>query len=601
MKLPTKSLLGITAAAVALAGCGLGPFAPLRNNGGDRYRTHSGIPVSPGAPDMGQQPLVPQDPSVVGQRVKLSVLYTSDMHSRIEPFADDYYHKTYAGKGGFARLATRIKELKRLNPNTVLLDSGDYLVGTPYFNYFRGEAEMKAMNLLGFDAITIGNHEFDGGVDTLRKALTNYQGRRISTNIAFEPELAQRYAVIKAGNIRVGVFGLLTDVNGLVTPPNFAGARYYDPIEAARAAVAKLEKEADVIVAISHVGTIPPWTDEESIPEAHDPHSELTEAEEGGGISDEKIAAAVPGLDVILSGHTHLMIKRPKVVASGGKRCHIVSAGYGGGFLGKFDIDLLDGEVVGANNNLIAVDRTVAPDPQVQAVVEPYRAHLEPIIKETIGMASGDFRRYASRDVESSLNNLVADATLDAARKVNSKVDFAISSSGTPRNHILSGPITVEDVFYATPWDNRIEIVTVKGSVAKEMLRIQRRAKENKRHAVSNVTYTLIPASGGKQRIQDVKVGGQPFDESRTYLVAVTDYMAEGGGGFSMLPGQPRQSSGVIQRDGLIAYIRASGTLKPATGRIKLRSKADAVVAWVVESLSTPFRMLDPAYADFAI
>lgn len=598
MKLPLQSLLGVAAIAVAVAGCGLGPIAPLRGGGTANYRTHSGIPVTPGAPDLGQEPLVPQDPDIVGKRVKLSVLYTTDIHSRVDPFSDDYYHKTYAGKGGIARLATRIRELKQLNPNTVLLDSGDYLVGTPYFNYFRGEAELKAMNLLGFDAITIGNHEFDGGVDALRKALGHFQGRRIATNVTFEPELAQRYAVIKAGKVRVGVFGLLTDVNGLVTPPNFAGARYYDPIAVAKAAVSKLEKEADIIVAISHVGTIPPWTDEESIPEAHDPHSELSEAEEGSAISDEKIAAAVPGLDVILSGHTHLLIKRPKIVASGGKRCHIVSAGFGGGFVGKFDVELLDGEVVGGSNNLVPVDGTVTPDPRVQAVVEPYRAQLEPIVKETIGVANGDFRRYGSRDVESSLNNLVADATLDAARKVNPRVDFAISSSGTPRNHILSGPITIEDVFYATPWDNRIEIMTVKGEVAREMLRIQRRPKESKRHAVSNVTYTLIPAPNGNQRITDIKVGGQPFDESRTYLVAVTDYMAEGGAGFSMLPGQPRQSTGVIQRDALIAYIRARGTLKPQIGRVKVRPRADTLVAWVVQSLSNPFHVLDPVHVE---
>ena len=594
-------MLGLTTVVVAAAGCGIGPWSPLRTAGADRYRAHAGIPVTPGAPDLGQQPIVPQDPAIVGTRTKLSVLYTSDMHSRVDPFADDYYYKMYAGKGGMARVSTKIKELRKLNPNTVVLDSGDYLVGTPYFNYFRGETEIKAMNLIGFDAITIGNHEFDGGVETLRKALSGYKGSRISTNITFEDELAQRYTVVKAGSIRVGILGLLTDVNGLVTAPNFNGAKFYDPIQAAKAAVAKLEKESDVIIAISHVGTIPPWTDEESAGGVPDPHEEVPEDQESAQISDEKIAAAVPGIDVILSGHTHLLIKRPKVISAGGKKCQVVSAGFGGGFLGKFDIEVLDGEITGATNNLIPVNRTVASDPTVEAVIGPYRAQLDPIIKETIGVASADFRRYSSKDMESSLNNLAADATLASARKFNPQVDFAIVSSGTPRNYILAGPITVEDVFYALPWDNKVEIMTVKGDMAKEMLRIQRRPRDIKRHAVSNVTYTLIPGSNGNQQIQDVKVGGQPFDPSKTYVIAVTDYMADGGAGFTMLPGQPRQSTGLIQREGVISYIRERGTMKPETGRIKVRGAAGTVVAWMIQSLSTPFHVLDGLHADQAI
>lgn len=566
---------------LAAAGCGVGRLGSLQGTVPETYRAHGGIPVEPTAPDLGQQPPIAQDPAVPGQRIPLSLLYTSDMHSRIEPFADNYYHKTYAGKGGLARVASLVRQLRAQQPNTALLDSGDYLVGTPYFNYFKGDVEMKAMNLIGFDAVTIGNHEFDKGVPELRRVLSGYQGRKLSSNVTFQPEMADRYAVFRAGNLRVGVFSLLTEVNGLITPPNFAGARYHDPIATARAAVARLEKEADVIVCISHVGTVPPWSDEErDRPEAHE------DDHEGAlNVSDEKIAAAAPGIDVILSGHTHLLIKNPKQITSGGKKTLIVSDGFGGGFLGKLDLVVQDGEVVSASNNLMPVDRGISPDPQVTAAVAPYKAQLDPVIKQIIGKATGDFRRYSSKDVESSLNNLIADATFAAARKANPETDFALVSSGTPRNHILGGKVSVEGVFYALPFDNRIQIVTVPGEVAREMLRIQRRAKETKRHAVSNVTYTLVPAADGKHQIRDIKVGTAAFDPKREYRIAVTDYMADGGAGFAMLPGMPRQDIGVLQRDALLEHIRVAGQVTPQTGRIKIRGRADDVVGWLLDRL----------------
>ncbi len=579
--LKVRGLVGLGVALLATAGCGMSRIGPLQGSHAEALRAHGGIPVDPGAPDLGQQPPIAQDPAVPGQRVPLSLLYTSDMHSRIEPFADNYYHKVYAGKGGVARLATLVRQLRQQNPNTAVLDSGDYLVGTPYFNYFKGDVEVQAMNLIGFDAITIGNHEFDKGVPELRRALSTYQGRKLSTNVTFEPELAQRYAVFKAGALRVGVFGLLTEVNGLVTPPNFAGARYYDPIATAKAAVAKLEKEADVVVCISHVGTVPPWADEETDrPEAHEDDHEAA-----NHVSDERIAAEVPGIDVILSGHTHMLIKNPKTIPSGGKKALIVSDGFGGGFLGKLDMIVQDGTVVGATNNLLPVNSAVAPDPKVTAAIAPYKAQLDPVIKQVIGSGAGDFRRYSKGEVESSLNNLIADATLTAARKAIPKVDFALVSSGTPRNHILGGQITVEGVFFALPFDNRIQLVTVPGDMAREMLRIQRRAKETKRHAVSNVTYTLVPVSGGKQEIRDVKVGGAAFDVKREYVIAVTDYMADGGAGFAMLPGMPRQDIGVLQRDALLDYIREKGKITPQTGRIKTRGSAD-LVGWLLDRLT---------------
>ncbi|MBM3268731.1 MAG: bifunctional metallophosphatase/5'-nucleotidase [Candidatus Sericytochromatia bacterium] len=533
-----------------------------------------GIPTTPGAPDFGQQPVLQQDPSIVGQRVPITFMYTSDIHSRVEPFAQSFYQRTYAGKGGFARLASMVKGLRQSEPNPTLLDSGDYLQGTPYYNFFKGEVELRLMDKLKYDAITIGNHEFDSGMGALRQVLSSYRGRVVTSNMTFAPELAARYAVFKAGNLRVGVFGLMAQVDGLIAPPNFLGARYYDPVVVARAAVAKLRKEADVIVCISHVGTTPPYSDEsvESTNHEHD-QEDVDDFHDEAGTSeapqyaDEKIAAQVQGINVILSGHTHMLVKNPKVVRSGNWQTYIVSAGFGGGYLGKANAEIQDGRVVSFKNDLLPVNAAVPEDPAIAADIAPYKQRIDGKLKVKIGEATDVFKRYGSADIESTLNNLIADATLAATRKV-AKIDFAISSSGTPRSNMAAGPLTLEDAFFTLPFDNKLAIVQVRGDVAAEALRIKRRPREMKRHAVSNVTYALVP---GTDRIKNIMVGGEPLDPKRTYTIAVTDYMAEGGSGFAMFIGANRKDTGIVQRDALINYIREAGRITPEAGRISPR------------------------------
>jgi 2',3'-cyclic-nucleotide 2'-phosphodiesterase (5'-nucleotidase family) len=556
------SILALGVAALPL-GCGLNaPWqGALGRDGG--YNIHGTgkdreIPLSPGVPNLGQQPVIPRDAAMDG-KANCSIVYTNDIHSRVDPFPTDFYYKFYAGKGGFGRIATAIRDLKAQNPATIAVDSGDYLQGTPYFNFYKGEVEMKLMQAAGFDAITIGNHEFDNGVEDLRKVLPFYKGTLITTNMTFSPEVAHRYTVKKVGNVRVGMFALLTEVNGLVSAPNFKGAKYYDPIKVAQAAVAKLRKESDVVVLLSHMGTVPPYQEE-----GGDDHEVEDEQ-----ITDEILAERVPGIDVIVSGHTHVMIKNPKVIRNkrNGAKTFIVSSGMGGGYLGKADLNFDQGRLVGINNSMIPLTASVPNAADVESMVSPFRTNMDQTLKVNIGEAQGTFKRYGTKDTESTLNNLIADATLWAARTKNPKVDFAVMSSGTPRNHIMAGPISVEDVFYALPFDNKIDIVEVNGKQALEMLTVQRRPTDNKRHSISNVTYTLLKNFGP---IKDVVIGGQPLDLNRKYVVAVNDYMAEGSSGFTMLPGNPRVQTGILQRDALINYIKAQKVLAPETGRIKL-------------------------------
>ncbi|MEB3330070.1 MAG: bifunctional UDP-sugar hydrolase/5'-nucleotidase [Candidatus Sericytochromatia bacterium] len=574
-RLTRRRALGLAltvTALVATLGCGArggfwGAAGRVPAAYGVRGAVKREIPVTPGLPDLGQQPVLPKDPAV-DTRAQFNLLYTNDIHSRVDAFPTNFYYSFYAGKGGFGRIATAIREFKAQHPNTLAVDSGDYLQGTPYFNFFKGEAELRLMNAAGYDAITVGNHEFDNGVAGLQAVLPHYKGALITTNMTFDQDVGVRYAVKRVGNVRVGMFALITEVNGLISAPAFQGARYYDPIKVAKAAVAKLRREADVVVVLSHMGTVPPYAE----PGAKAPEAELGadhEVEEEQ-ITDEEVARRVPGIDVIISGHTHVMIKRPKVIRHALGRTHIISAGMGGGYLGQATINLSGGRVTQVANTMIPLTAAVPAAPDIEAVITPYRQVVNRTIKEEIGKATGTFKRYGTNDVESSLNNLIADASLAAARKVKPETAFAVMSSGTPRSPLPAGRLTIEDCFYALPFDNRVVLMQVTGQQAVEMLTIQRRTTDHKRHAVSNAAYTLLRNAGP---IKDVRIAGQPVNPSALYWVAVNDYMADGSSGFTMLPGCPRINLEVLQRDALIDHIRSRGTVSPEVGRIRVANR----------------------------
>ncbi|HSQ23703.1 MAG TPA: metallophosphoesterase, partial [Pyrinomonadaceae bacterium] len=175
----------------------------------------------------------------------ITVLHTNDTHSQIDPILDN--DKTWAGKGGVARRATLVKRIRRENPNTILIDAGDVCQGTPYFNFYKGEVEYKAMSLIGYDAGTIGNHEFDNGVESLAKALQFATFDIVSTNYdmrgsALESRV-KTHAVKQIGGIRVGIFGLGIRPEGLITEDNFKPLKYMDPIRMSRGVVKLLREQ----------------------------------------------------------------------------------------------------------------------------------------------------------------------------------------------------------------------------------------------------------------------------------------------------------------------------------------------------------------------
>ncbi len=229
---------------------------------------------------------------------KITILHTNDVHSHIEAFEMD--HARYPGMGGVARRASLIQSIRQENPNTLLFDAGDIFQGTPYFNYFGGELEFKMMSKLGYDASTIGNHDFDNGIDGLERQLPNAKFDFIISNYDFSDTVmdgrTDRFKIYEKGGIKVGVFGLGIQLKGLVDPALYKETKYLDPVEITQdmTKVLREEQHCDLVIALSHLGY-----NYKSNPDR---------------ISDLTLAKKTEGVDLIIGGHTHTFLKKPTVV-----------------------------------------------------------------------------------------------------------------------------------------------------------------------------------------------------------------------------------------------------------------------------------------------
>lgn len=271
----------------------------------------------------------------------LTILHTNDVHSRIDPFPEDGSRN--AGLGGAARRATLIQRVRAENPHTLVVDAGDTFQGTPYFNLFKGVLDFKVMSALGYDVMTLGNHDFDGGVEGLMNALPQARFDIVNANYDFSGSpLADRvrpYLVRETGPARVGLFGLGVLLDGLVTPALCRGVTYGPPVPAAQRMVQRLrtDEKCDVVVCLSHLGK--------------DGY--------GGEIGDEQLAAEVPGIDLIVGGHSHSFMDEPLRVRHGDRETLVFQVGWAGINLGRVDFRMRAGRVMSADARALPVGADV--------------------------------------------------------------------------------------------------------------------------------------------------------------------------------------------------------------------------------------------------
>jgi 5'-nucleotidase len=270
----------------------------------------------------------------------LTVLHTNDVHSYIDPFPAN--HPRNPNGGGVARRAAIIDNIRKENPNVLLLDAGDIFQGTPYFNYYGGELEFKLMNMMKYDLATLGNHDFDNGIEGLLAQLPNAKFEFVSANYDFKNSalegLVKPYKIFNKNGIKVGVFGLGIELEGLVDKKNYKEIVYNNPLEIAQdmANVLKNKLKCDVVICLSHIG----------YQYRNDPDK----------ICDIKLAGLTQDIDLIIGGHTHTFLDKPTVVEnSKGKKVIVNQVGCYGLNLGRVDIYLDDYKSVSSTGRSITI------------------------------------------------------------------------------------------------------------------------------------------------------------------------------------------------------------------------------------------------------
>jgi len=256
------------------------------------------------------------------QKIKLVILHTNDTHSQVEPTEKSAL--TTSDMGGYARRMGVIRKIREQEKNVLLVDAGDYSQGTPYFNFFNGRVEIDAMNRMQYDAGTLGNHEFDNGIDTLAVVLRNAKFPMISSNYNLDKTplspLVKKYIILVKAGLRIGIMALDVNPESLIFEKNYKGLVYEDPIEKANevSALLKKKEKCDVIICLSHLGG-------DTVKQV---------------VNDFEIARKTRYIDVIIGGHSHSMITNTTVRNAAGKPMVIAQMGKSGLYLGRVELEL---------------------------------------------------------------------------------------------------------------------------------------------------------------------------------------------------------------------------------------------------------------------
>lgn len=271
---------------------------------------------------------------------QITILHTNDVHSYVDPFPAN--HPKNPNKGGVARRAAVIKMIREENPNVLLVDAGDIFQGTPYFNYYGGELEFKLMNLMEYDVATIGNHDFDNGIDGLMTQLKKANFEMVSANYDLKNTvldgLVSPYTLKMVDGIKIGIFGLGIALQGLVDVRNSKETKYLDPVEIATdtARLLREEKKCDLVICLSHLGF--KYTDDAS------------------KICDVLLAQKTENIDLIIGGHTHTFLEKPVVELNrAGKKVLINQVGCYGLNLGRIDFYLTQDKQLAAKGTSIEI------------------------------------------------------------------------------------------------------------------------------------------------------------------------------------------------------------------------------------------------------
>jgi len=497
----------------------------------------------------------------------LTVLHTNDFHDRYEPIsASDSTcsaEDNAAGEcfGGSARLVSALADARVRAANSILVDGGDQFQGTLFYTYYKGAMTAEFMNKLGYDAMTVGNHEFDDGPEVLAgfMAAVDFPVLMSNADVSMEPLLAGKLAkstVIETGGEKIGLIGLTPqDTYELASPGK--NVIFTDPVQAVQGEVDALTaRGVNKIIVLSHSGY---------------------------GV-DKKVAAETSGVDVIVGGHTNTYLSNVADAAEGPYptmvgTTAIVSAYAYGKFLGELNVVFNDaGEIVTATGEPLIMDKGVAEDEATVARIAELAVPLEEIRSKVVAEAPSaiDGSRESCRAGECQMGNLVADAML--ARVKDQGVTIAIANGGGLRASIDAGPVTMGEVLTVLPFQNTLSTFQVTGAQVLEALEngvSQVEEGGGRFPQVAGLQYTFDPAAPAGARVSDVMVmiGGDawgPIDPATVYGAVSNNYVRGGGDGYKMfINAANAYDFGPDLADVTAGYLAANAPYTPFTdGRI---------------------------------
>ena len=489
------------------------------------------------------------------RRVQITVLSTTDLHGNIDPI--DYYTNKPDNRG-LAKLATLIKRVRRDQPNTLLIDSGDTIQGTPLESYHSRKNNepidpmMLVMNSLNYDAMAVGNHEYNFGLKVLEKARSEAKFPWLSANTyeskTGKPHYAP-YLVRDVAGIKVGILGLTTPgVPNWDNPQNYAGLEFRNPIVEAKkwVNILRTKERVDLVLIAMHMGL-----DEDLRTGELNP----------GQVPDENeaiaIAKQVPGVDAIFMGHTHREV--PSLILNG---VLITQANRWGSHLARADFYLdrtrAGWKIYAKSARTIPSDDRVEPDPEVVKLAEPYDRETQAWLGRTIGESTAELTAREARFQDTAILDLIQKVQLEAG-----KADVSMVASFNSEARIAKGPVTVRDIAGLYVYENTLVVLEVTGQQLKEALehsakyfktyipgkpladQIDEKIPSYNFDIAEGVNYDLDLTKPIGQRIQNLTFKGQPVRPDQKFRLATNNYRVNGGGGYSMYKSAP-----VVYRSG---------------------------------------------------
>ena len=478
-----------------------------------------------------------------GRVYELILLHTNDHHGRV---------LSANGVGGLAERATFVRSVRAANPNVLLVDAGDINTGTALSNMFAAELDIRAYNLMGYDAMTFGNHEFNRGQAQLDRQIALADFPFVSSNISTGRGRflgGHQYLVKNYEGFRIGIIGLTT-LRTLVISHTDTG-RYFTfipELEAARNAVDLLRnrERVDIVIALTHMGDVREYDDH---------------------VTTRDLALSVPGIDIIVDGHTHTRFDEPARVGN----TWLVSAQDWGRYVGQGRLTIVDGELVRFNWELVPITtQAFPPDPQVSAMLAPYIARAEASLREVVGEASDTFifTPRLTRFGETAIGNMICDANVWYVRNVlNQEIDFAFHNGGNIRTELPRGQLTREHILNVLPFENILHVVSLRGSEIIELFNFIATIPQGNGgfpQFSSEVRFTLdVP----NRTVRNLTIGGAPVDPNRIYRFVTNDFILEGGDGYAVLTrAHNRLDTSLLLSYVVIEYIASlQGVITPST------------------------------------